>query len=105
MVTSLYLIKVLPASMPDAALKTMVIVGPSWRMRWIAMPMATTAASMGMIQIIEMRIRFARTTLASGRLLRSLSLAMRGLGGIGTIPDQTRVERFGREHGEHHDSC
>src|SRR5580704_5604413 len=105
MVTSLYLIKVLPASIPDAALKTMVMVGPSWRMRWIAMPIATTAARMGMSQIIEMRRRFSRTVLASGRLLRSLSLAMRGLGGIGAIPDQTWVERFGREHGEDHDSC
>src|SRR3984885_5297598 len=95
--------KVLPASMPDAALKTIVMVGPSLRMRWIAMPMATTAASSGMIQMIEMRRRFARTTLASGKLLRSLSLAMRGLEGFGAIPDQTGVERFGGEHGEPHD--
>ena len=33
MATSLYLIRVLPASMPSAAVKTMVIVGPSLRNR------------------------------------------------------------------------
>jgi hypothetical protein len=46
---------VLPASMPSASFITMVIVGPSLRMRWMAMPMATSAASSGMIQMIEIR--------------------------------------------------
>src|SRR5256885_8464083 len=38
MLTSLYLTRVLPASRPSAALKTMVMVGPSLRMRWTAIP-------------------------------------------------------------------
>ena len=66
--TSLYLMKVLPASTPSAALNTIVIVGPSLRTRWIAIPMATRAASSGMIQMIEIRIRFFRTTVACGSL-------------------------------------
>ena len=46
---------VLPASIPCASFITIVIVGPSLLMRWIAMPIATTAASSGMIQTIEIR--------------------------------------------------
>ena len=60
MFTSLYLMKVLPASMPWATLNTMVMVGPSLRMRWIAIPMATTAARIGMIQTTEIRMRLLR---------------------------------------------
>jgi hypothetical protein len=54
---SLYLTTVLPASMPSAALKVIVIVGPSLRIRWTAMPIATTAASTGMTQTTEIRAR------------------------------------------------
>src|SRR5215510_4095387 len=68
MLTSLYLMKVLPASTPWAALKTMVMVGPSLRMRWIAMPIATTAARIGTIQTTEIRWRRLGTTVARGRL-------------------------------------
>ena len=66
MFTSLYLTTVLPASMPSAILKTMVMVGPSLRMRWTAMPMATTAARIGMIQTTEIRARRLGTTVACG---------------------------------------
>ncbi len=38
MFTSLYLTNVFPASMPSADLKMIVIVGPSLRMRWAAIP-------------------------------------------------------------------
>ena len=68
MFTSLYLMKVLPASTPCATLKTMVMVGPSLKMRWIAIPMATTAARMGTIQTTDIRWRRLGTTVARGRL-------------------------------------
>src|SRR5215510_1346332 len=68
MLTSLYLMKVLPASTPWAALKTMVMVGPSLSMRWIAVPIATTAARIGIIQTTEIRWRRLGTTVARGRL-------------------------------------
>ena len=64
MITSLYLTNVLPASMPSAALKMIVMVGPSLRRRCIPMPSATSAATIGMIQMIEIRVRFGRATVA-----------------------------------------
>src|SRR5208283_6203583 len=93
--------KVLPASMPWAALNTMVIAGPSLSTRWIAMPIATTAARIGMIHTIEKRMRFLRTTLACGRSSRFGSLAMATRVGISGIPEQAGIERLGREHGQH----
>src|SRR5262245_1613819 len=68
MFTSLYLMKVLPASTPPADLKMIVMVGPSLRIRWIAIPMATTAARIGIIQTTEIRWRRLGTTVARGRL-------------------------------------
>src|SRR5215475_13071086 len=68
MFTSLYLTKVLPASTPPADLKMIVMVGPSLRIRWIAIPMATTAARIGIIQTTEIRWRRLGTTVARGRL-------------------------------------
>src|SRR5215470_20282770 len=76
MFTSLYLMKVFPASTPSADLKIIVIVGPSLMMRCIAIPMATTAARMGMAQITEIRWRLLGTTVACGRLSRSVLSAM-----------------------------
>lgn len=64
MVTSLYLIGVLPASMPPAALKTIVTVGPSARMRCAAMPTATSAAKTGTIHTIDSRLRGRGSTSA-----------------------------------------
>jgi hypothetical protein len=46
----------------------MVMVGPSLKIRWIAIPMATTAARIGMIQTTEIRWRRRGTTVARGRL-------------------------------------
>ena len=96
MFTSLYLMKVLPASTPWAALKRMVMVGPSLRMRWIAMPIATTAARIGMIQTTEIRWRRLGTTVARGRL-SGLS-AMAFWSARFRIPDQAWVEGFCRDH-------
>ena len=79
MFTSLYLIKVLPASTPWAALNTMVMVGPSLKMRWIAIPMATTAARMGTIQTMEIRWRLFGTTVACGMSSRSVLSATQAL--------------------------
>src|ERR1700687_5629321 len=55
-----------------------------------------------MIQTIEMRIRFLRTTVACGRSARSGSSAMRTWVGVGAVPDQAWVEGLRREHGQHH---
>src|SRR3989442_9708519 len=102
MLTSLYLTRVLPASMPSAALKTIVMVGASLRMRWTAIPMATNAARIGMIQMTEIRPRFRGTTVACGRRSRSPGSAMMDLPFGCGIPDQAGVERLRREHGQHH---
>src|SRR5271167_767946 len=94
--------RVLPASTPDALLTTMLIVGPALRMRCTAIPMATTAARIGMIHTTDIRKPFCRDTLASGRLLRSFSLGIAKFVRVCGIPDQARVEGFGREHGQYH---
>src|SRR5215475_2405830 len=97
MFTSLYLTKVLPASTPPADLKMIVMVGPSLRIRWIAIPMATTAARIGMIQTTEIRWRRLGTTVARGRL-SGLS-AMLGLSIFyARIPDQPGIERVCGDH-------
>ena len=77
MFTSLYLIIVVPASMPSAARNTMVIVGPSLRARWTTIPTATSAARTGMIQTIDSRWRFGATTIARGSWTSSTGSAMR----------------------------
>src|SRR5438034_11833297 len=96
MVTSLYLTSVLPASRPSAALKTMVMVGPSLRMRWTAIPRATAAARIGMIQTTEIRVRLLRTTVACGRSVSSGMMVF--LHCMAGIPDEAGVERFGCNH-------
>src|SRR5215510_14978724 len=100
MVTSLYFTIVLPASTPDTELNTIVIVGPSSRMRWIAMPIATAAVRIGMIQTIEIRTRRFGTTLAAGRSSGSGCSAIMTL--RGGIPDEARVEGLGGDHRQHH---
>ncbi len=67
--TSLYFTKVLPASIPWEALNTIVIVGPSLRMRCSAMPPAASAATIGTIQTSEMRAYHGRLVAASGGLV------------------------------------
>src|SRR6185436_6108129 len=94
---------VLPASTPFASLSTMVIVGPSARSRWTAMPIATSAASSGMIQMIETRSRFLRVTTACGSGATSGSSAMACASRFGGIPDEPDVERLGGEHRQHDD--
>src|ERR1700758_5621690 len=101
MFTSLYLMKVLPASMPSAAVNTMMIVGPSLRMRCTAIPIATIAARIGMIQMIEMRVRFGGTTVACGISSGLEGSAIQCLPFARRIPEQTRVEGLCREHGQH----
>src|SRR6188768_3846004 len=102
MFTSLYLTKVLPASRPSATLKTMVMVGPSLIMRWMAMPMATTAARIGMIQTTEIRVPFFRTTVACGSSSRLIFSAMRTLRVCQRIPNQPGVKGLRRDHRQHH---
>src|SRR5262245_57652191 len=103
MFTSLYLTKVLFASTPSAALNTIVIVGPSLRIRWTARPIATTAASTGMIQTTEILARLRGTIVACGTSGGRGSSGMGGLpcGTRARIPDQSRIEALGRDHGQH----
>src|SRR5512139_1643752 len=101
MITSLYLMNVLPASMPSAALKTIVIVGPSLRMRWTAIPTPTSAARTGMIHTIDRRLRLGATTVACGSSTSSLGSAMRAPARLVGVPDQPRIERVGRDHRQH----
>src|SRR5262245_30424254 len=103
MFTSLYLMNVLPASMPSAAVKTMRTVGPSLRMRWTAIPIATTAARIGMIQMMEMRVRVGGTTVACGMAPDSAALAIERPPFARRIPEKPWVEGLGREHCQHHD--
>src|SRR5262245_65846991 len=99
MFTSLCLTKVLFASTPWAVLKTIVTVGPSLKIRWTAMPIATTAASTGMIQTTEIRARLRGTTVAWGMFARFGSSGMPHLCGPGSGggPDQARIEDLGRD--------
>ena len=103
MLTSLYLMVVLPASRPSAALKTMVMVGPSLMMRWTAIPTATTAARIGMIQTMEIRARLWGTTVACGIPEGSRESAMVSLPDVGGVPDESGVESLGRDHRQHDD--
>src|SRR5580700_619795 len=89
--------------MPCAVLNTIVIAGPSLRIRWIAIPMATSAARSGMIQTMENRMRFLGTTVACGSLSRSIGSAMADGLGVSGVPDQARVEGLGGEHRQHND--
>src|SRR5262249_18763353 len=98
MLTSLYLTNVLPASRPWASLKTMVMVGPSLRTCWTAIPMATTAATIGMIQTTETRARLLGTTVARGSVSRSLVSSMVAPLGECRVPDESRIEGFGGDH-------
>src|ERR1017187_9567345 len=66
------------------------------------------AATMGMIQTSASRVRFLATTRDSGTLGSDWSLS--GILNLclncfrtGGIPDQPRVERLDRKHGQHHD--
>src|SRR5213594_3943119 len=101
MVTSLYLTKVLPASMPSADLKTTVMVGPSVTMRWAAIPMATTAARMGMIQMTERRVRRGGSMVAWGRGSVPPESDMAALPLLARIPDQAGIKGLHGEHGEY----
>src|SRR5437867_4284768 len=101
MLTSLYFTEVLPASRPSAALKTMVMVGPSLRMRCTAMPMATTAARIGMIHTTEIRARLPGTTVACGTLGRSGPSAIVSSPFAAGMPDQAGVEGRRRDHRQH----
>src|SRR5215467_15777012 len=103
MFTSLYLMSVLPASIPSAAAKTIVMVGPSLRHLCIAMPIATSAARIGMIQMTEIRVRLGGTTVACGRSPRSDGSAMRNFHAAAGIPDEPCVERLRCEHREYND--
>src|SRR5499433_265451 len=97
--TSLYLTSVFPASIPSATLNMMVMVGPSVRMRSTAIPIAITAARMGMIHTIEMRELFFETTVACASSSRSPS-AMFALLRRAGIPDETGLEGHRRQHGQ-----
>src|SRR5262245_32538736 len=97
--TSLYLTSVFPASMPSATLKTIVMVGPSFRIRCTAIPTATSAARIGMTHTMDTRELFFETTVACASSSCSPS-GMTFLPGRGGIPDEAGVEGHCRQHGE-----
>src|SRR5271170_6447979 len=103
------MILVLFASSPSADEKTMVISGPCSRIFVTAIHTPATAATMGMTQTSESRVRFLGTALASGTLENFSVSGMLHLAFDflcrGGIPDQPRVERFDRQHGQDHDRC
>src|SRR5262245_17332593 len=103
MFTSLYLTKVLPASTPPADLKMIVMVGPSLRIRWIAIPIATTAARIGIIQTTEIRWRRLGTTVARGKLSGLSAMVL--WSARFRIPDQAGIERVCGDHCQHDHSC
>src|SRR5262249_62294260 len=91
-VPPLYWIWVLPASSPSADLKTMVIFGPSARIRVTATQAPAIAATMGTIQTRESRVCFLPTALESGMFGGDPSpSAMADLSRALRLPDQTPV--------------
>src|SRR5262245_27723137 len=92
--------KVLPASMPSAARKSIVIVGPSLRRRCTAMPMATSAARIGISQTADGR-RARLTTIACGSSAPSGGgSTMLHLCREARVPDQALIEGMRGEHGQ-----
>src|SRR5262249_15741416 len=84
--------------MPSAAVNTMAMVGPSLRNRCTAIPIATSAASIGTIKVGDMREGLGGVTVACGSSSRSGGSAMLHTSAIGGIPDQTRIEGLRCEH-------
>src|SRR6267143_4941009 len=62
----------------------------------MAIPSATSAARIGMIQTAETRMRWRGTAIASGRWCRSDWSVMRG------VPEETGIERRRCKHGQDH---
>src|SRR5580693_1352725 len=87
---------------------TIVISGPSLSTLVTATHAPTTAARIGMNQTSESRVRLLGTVLDSGTEERGGSLSgicdlfRIGLLPAYRIPNQPRIERFDREHREHH---
>src|SRR5882672_1210689 len=92
--TSLYFSLVLPASMPSALLKRMVMVGPRSSTAFTPSQPASSAATKGTSHTAgsDQRARLAAT--ASG--VSAGCMALR-------VPDEARIETHRRQHGEHHD--
>src|SRR5688572_10315154 len=101
--TSRYLMRVLPGSRPAAVSNVIVIDGPSLLYVFQASHAATTAARAG-ISHTSGRPRRASTstsgTVSSGRFeIGSVTV------GSSRVPDETRVEGHGGEHGEDDDAA
>src|SRR5205809_2001649 len=80
----------------------MVIFGPSARILVTATQTPAIAATIGTSQTTESRVRFLGTFLDSGTYGAWFSGTLH-LRPAGCIPDETGVERFDREHRQHHD--
>src|SRR5579859_1172576 len=101
--TPLYSILVLPASSPSADPNTILIFGPSLSILEIATQAPTTAAIIGITQTTEIGVFFLATARDSGTGgIDVRSSAMSNLLGAGRVPDQPGVERFDRQHRQHH---
>ena len=103
MSTPLYWILVLPASKPSADLKTIVILGPSLRTLVTAIQTPASAATIGMIQTSDSRVRLLGTAFESGT--EGIGVPRSGMLNLFRdcgIPDQPRIEGLDREHRQHH---
>src|SRR5690242_17831991 len=103
MSTFLYLIFVFPASRPSAVLKLIVIVGPRSQMALITSTPPINAATIGMSQTSWGTHARLRPAAARGMSEKSRPPGGSSMARPPPIPDQTRVERHRREHGDHDD--
>ena len=105
--TLLYLIRVLPASIPSAVLKLMVMVGPRPSKEWSASHPPISAAMAGISHTKETDQRRGGVGNASGICdssgMRGVSLMVGRQG----VPNQTRIEVECREHSQnnHRTEC
>src|SRR5215471_8688901 len=102
--TPLKWIDVLPASSPSAVWKTIVIVGPSARIRVTATQAPTTAATIGTIHTSDRRVLRLPRCFDSGTGGSGASASgMSDLVGARRVPDQAWIEGLDGEHREDHD--
>src|SRR5258706_2005208 len=102
MVTSLYLIGVLPATIPPAALNEIVTVGPCLAICSMARPMAIRPAAIGIIHIGESGQR-RRTISAFGapEISKSVIYAPYAV----PVPKESRIKDNGGGHRQHCRCC
>src|SRR5260221_5171973 len=92
--TSLYFSLVLPASMPSALLKRIVMVGPRSSTAFTPSQPASSAATKGTSHTAGSDQRARPAATASGASAGSMALR---------VPDEAQIQAHRRQHGEQHD--